>query len=65
VLPKDCRRILKLFKAKGYKTSMKSPHWLGKIESPDGHYVDLIFSSGNGICGVDEAGSNTPLPARC
>ena len=38
----------------GYRTELLFPHWLGKIHS-DGLYIDLIFSSGNGVAEVDDA----------
>jgi hypothetical protein len=38
----------------GYHTNLTFPHWLGKAMRGDG-YVDVIFSSGNGIIDVDDA----------
>lgn len=40
--------------AAGYRTEMTSPLWIAKAFMDD-DYVDLIFSSGNGICTVDDA----------
>jgi Nucleotidyl transferase of unknown function (DUF2204) len=38
----------------GYHTEVTFPHWLAKAK--DGaNVVDLVFSSGNGICRVDDA----------
>ena len=37
----------------GYKTELCFPHWLGKVSSGK-QFVDIIFSSGNGICTVDD-----------
>lgn len=45
--------VLKLFSAHGYRTELCFPHWLGKI-SGGNYVVDIIFSSGNGICKVDD-----------
>lgn len=39
---------------RGYRTEMTSPLWIAKAFMGD-DYVDLIFSSGNGICTVDDA----------
>jgi hypothetical protein len=51
---RDVDLILKVFAENGYKTDLCFSHWLGKIWS--GHdFVDVIFSSGNGICAVDDA----------
>jgi hypothetical protein len=38
----------------GYKAELTFPHWLGKVHA-EGVYIDLIFSSGNGIAEVDDA----------
>jgi hypothetical protein len=32
---------------------MPFPHWLGKVHR-DGHFIDVIFSSGNGVARVDD-----------
>ena len=53
VLPSDTERILKLFADLGYKVELTFPHWLGKIYSGRA-YVDVIFSSGNGVSTVDD-----------
>lgn len=37
----------------GYRTELTFPHWLGKIHC-NGLYIDLIFSSGNGVAEVDD-----------
>jgi hypothetical protein len=48
----DCRRALALLAAAGYRTELTFPHWLGKVHC-DGHLMDVIFSSGNGVAAVD------------
>jgi len=45
---------LQLMSAAGYRTELPFPHWLGKIHA-GGYFVDLIFSSGNGVARVDDA----------
>ena len=40
-------------KVAGYRTDLTFPHWLGKAFHGEA-FVDLIFGSGNGLCGVDE-----------
>lgn len=37
----------------GYRTELVYPHWLAKVYAGD-DFVDLIFSSGNGIAAVDK-----------
>src|SRR5512138_2006236 len=50
--PEDARRALKHFESLGYRTEMTFAHWLGKIHLGRS-YVDVIFSSGNGVATVD------------
>ena len=50
--PAHAMAVLKLFSNHGYRTELCFPHWLGKIFC-DNYVVDIIFSSGNGICKVD------------
>lgn len=52
VLPADTGRVLDLFRGMGYRADLPFPHWLGKIYKGRA-YVDVIFSSGNGIATVD------------
>lgn len=54
VLPSDAERVLRLFRDQGFRAELPFPHWLGKIYKGRA-YVDVIFSSGNGIATVDEA----------
>ncbi len=53
VRPEDCPRVLEAFAKFGYQTEMPFPHWLGKIYA-DNHFIDVIFSSGNGLARVDD-----------
>src|ERR1051325_7644470 len=52
VLPEDAPRVLEVFSDHGFVTRMLFPHWLGKVYQRR-NYVDVIFSSGNGIARVD------------
>jgi hypothetical protein len=46
----------------GYATEVTFPHWLAKAKQ--GHdVVDLVFSSGNGVCRVDDAWFENALEA--
>ena len=53
VRPADCRRALDALAAAGYRTELTFSHWLGKAFHRDG-FVDVIFSSGNGVVRVDD-----------
>jgi Nucleotidyl transferase of unknown function (DUF2204) len=46
-------QALALLEEAGYRTELTDPLWIGKAFSGD-YFVDLIFSSGNGIATVDE-----------
>ena len=53
VRPDDAERVLNVLEAKGFETDLVFPHWLGKAFCGD-DFVDVIFSSGNGSCPVDD-----------
>ncbi|HTU20288.1 MAG TPA: hypothetical protein VMG10_19650 [Gemmataceae bacterium] len=53
VRPADAPRALDVLRHAGYRTEMTFSHWLGKAFSGD-DLVDVIFSSGNGLCTVDD-----------
>jgi hypothetical protein len=53
VRPGDCPSVLQVFAEAGYRTQLTFPHWLGKIFHDD-YFIDVIFSSGNGVAEVDE-----------
>jgi hypothetical protein len=53
VCRRDFNRALDALASAGYQTEISYSHWLGKVFSGN-FFVDLIFSSGNGICRVDD-----------
>lgn len=53
VKPEDVPRVLDFFADRGYRTERPFPHWLAKIHG-DGYFMDIIFSSGNGVARVDD-----------
>jgi hypothetical protein len=53
VRPQDAPATLAALGAAGYRTELTFAHWLGKAFQGD-HFVDVIFSSGNGLCPVDD-----------
>ena len=53
VRPADVHRLLRASAEAGYEADLVFSHWLAKIRSPSG-FVDVIFSSGNGVAVVDD-----------
>src|SRR5205814_1305666 len=53
IAPTDCDAALRLLAENGYETEVTSPIWLAKAHCGN-DFVDVIFSSGNGIAEVDE-----------
>jgi hypothetical protein len=53
VRPHDFERALETLRRQGWKTERSFPHWLGKAYQ-NGDFVDVIFSSGNGVARVDD-----------
>ena len=51
--PADVHRLLEVCAAAGYEAELVFSHWLAKVRSSDG-FIDVIFSSGNGIAVVDD-----------
>jgi hypothetical protein len=54
VRPAECDAVLAVLRDAGYRTEITFTHWLGKAFAGD-VLVDVIFSSGNGLCVVDDA----------
>ena len=50
----DFDKVMSALAAAGFTTELTYPHWLGKARAPEG-FVDVIFSSGNGVSAVDDA----------
>jgi hypothetical protein len=53
VRPADFDRALDAFTRQGWQTERSFPHWLGKAYL-NGDFVDVIYSSGNGVARVDD-----------
>lgn len=49
----DVERALRLLRVGGYDVELTFPHWLAKVSSGN-PFIDLIFSSGNGVARVDD-----------
>jgi hypothetical protein len=56
-------RALDALRDAGYRTEISFPHWLAKAHQA-GDHVDLVFSSGNGICRVDDGWFDNALEAE-
>lgn len=61
VEPSDRLRLMQRLSEAGFRTEWRFPHWLGKAYKND-RSIDIIYSSGNGLCTVDEAWFNYSLP---
>jgi hypothetical protein len=59
----DTTRALDALQGAGYRTDLTFPHWLAKAKQGN-DVVDLVFSSGNGVCRVDESWFEHALEAE-
>lgn len=50
----DWPRLARFAEAAGWTSELTGPHWLGKVLHGE-LFVDIIFSSGNGVAPVDDA----------
>ena len=50
----DALAFLEGLTTAGFETDLTFPHWLGKAQV-EGDYIDVIYSSGNGLTEVDDA----------
>jgi len=49
----DLEKLFEVLSQAGFRTEMAFSHWLGKVYHEDS-FIDIIFSSGNGLCEVDD-----------
>jgi hypothetical protein len=61
--PGDVEAAMGVLEGEGSKTELTSPIWIGKAFEGS-ELVDLIFSSGNGLCTVDDAWFEHAVPSR-
>jgi len=59
----DCLRALAGLASAGFDTELTFPHWLAKAYAGD-RFIDLIFSSGNGVARVDDLWFRHAVPSR-
>jgi hypothetical protein len=62
LLPEDARPAVRAFRRAGFRAELTFEHWLGKVFHRD-DFVDLIFSSGNGVSRVDPEWFERSAPA--
>ncbi|HEX6323036.1 MAG TPA: nucleotidyltransferase family protein [Vicinamibacterales bacterium] len=60
----EVERAMEVFRGHGFEPEMRFEHWLGKVYGPGELFVDLIFSSGNGIAEVDDLWFEFATPGR-
>jgi Uncharacterised nucleotidyltransferase len=60
IRPEDIQQALALFRGLGYYAELPFPHWLAKVHCGD-FFLDLIFSSGNGVARVDDHWFDNPV----
>jgi hypothetical protein len=58
----DCARVLQVLLDLGHRTEVTDPRWLAKAFAGE-DFIDVIFSSGNGIAEVDDVWFEYSLPA--
>jgi hypothetical protein len=59
----DVAQALAAFSEAGYHVDLPYPHWLGKVRRGS-QYIDVVFSSGNGIVRVDDRWIEHAMPAE-
>jgi hypothetical protein len=64
VRPGDAQWTLDALAAAGYRSEMIAPHWLGKVFADDVSFIDIVFSSGNGVAIVDDEWFDQAEPAE-
>jgi Uncharacterised nucleotidyltransferase len=63
VRERDAPRALDVLARVGFRTEATFPHWLSKAHA-DGHFIDVIFNSGNGEAPVDAEWFENAVPAN-
>jgi hypothetical protein len=59
----DVKRGLSTFARAGYDVTLPFPHWLGKVHR-DQQYIDVVYSSGNGVVHVDDGWFEHATPSE-
>jgi len=61
--PEDCKRVLEVLLAAGFRTELTDPCWLAKAYAGE-DFIDVIFSSGNAIAQVDDGWFEHAIAAK-
>ena len=59
----DLDKVFEILNEAGFQTELTFSHWLGKVYYDD-LFIDIIFSSGNGLCEVDDLWFKHAEPGR-
>jgi len=60
---KSLDRAFQALNEAGFRTELTFPHWLGKVFYQE-MFIDIIFSSGNGLCEVDDIWFERATPGQ-
>jgi hypothetical protein len=63
MLEQDVPAALDVLARAGYQTELTFPHWIAKAFCGE-DFLDIIFSSGNGLCPVDELWFQHAVPGQ-
>jgi len=63
IQPKSRGPVLQALAGAGFRTELRFRHWLAKVHC-DSKYVDVIFSSGNGLADVTDEWFGHAVPAE-
>lgn len=63
MLESDVAHALQVLSRAGYQTELTFPHWIAKAFCGE-DFIDIIFSSGNGVCPVDPEWFAYAIPGR-
>jgi len=63
VCERDAAHVLDVLTGVGFHTEVTFPHWLSKAHA-EGHFIDVIFNSGNGEVPVDAEWFENAVPAE-
>jgi hypothetical protein len=63
VKQEDVGRMFEILESAGYRTEITFSHWLGKVFQGN-TFIDVIFSSGNGVCKVDDEWFQYAIPGE-
>jgi hypothetical protein len=60
---RDCAKLLSVLEQAGFRTEVTFAHWLAKAFHSE-LFFDIIYSSGNGLCPIDDGWFQHAVPAE-